>query len=284
MMNQREIKTISFIKGVNTSIIDKDWVLGHFLNAFYSSSEVKENFIFKGGTCLRKCYFKDYRFSEDLDFTLTNSKFKVTQAFISKIIRKAESNSIIKFHLQDIKEQFFNDIPQGYEIKIKYWGADHRPNSPIPLSNRWQTSIKLDISFSEKLILKPALKKIFHSYSDKHLITEEIPVYQLTEIMAEKLRSLIQRNRPRDIFDVWYLSKNPEQIDFKTIKPLLFEKAKDKNIEIIGPDQFVNKQKYRKNKRAWDKSLNHHLPEGNLPDFDTVYQTLNNLIKNILNK
>jgi len=69
MILQKEIVTIAETKLVSKSTIDKDWVLGHFLAAIYSEPELKEKLIFKGGTCLKKCYLPDYRFSEDLDFT-----------------------------------------------------------------------------------------------------------------------------------------------------------------------------------------------------------------------
>ena len=52
-------------------VADLDYSLGWFIAAFYGASEGAERLYFKGGTCLRKCYFGDYRFSEDLDFTAT---------------------------------------------------------------------------------------------------------------------------------------------------------------------------------------------------------------------
>ena len=74
MILKREIETLAEEKGVAKSTIDKDWVLGHFLDAIFSMPECRESLIFKGGTCLKKCYFPDYRFSEDLDFTLLDKK------------------------------------------------------------------------------------------------------------------------------------------------------------------------------------------------------------------
>ena len=281
-MNQREIENIAFEKQVSKTTIDKDWVLGHILNAFYSFDINRVNFVFKGGTCLKKCYFQDYRFSEDLDFTLLDKGFPLNAGFLSKIIKKAEKKSNIRFYISEIKEQFYNNIPQGYEVKIKYWGADHKPNSPVPSANRWQTYIKLDISFSENLINDPDYRKIIHPYSDSTLINEIIPVYPMVEIMAEKLRSLIQRNRPRDIYDIWYVMNSSENPDKKAIKTLLFKKAENKNIEILNVEQFVNGQKLRKNKRAWESSLKQHLPINALPDFDTVYSQLKLMVGNIL--
>lgn len=159
MIRQKEIFNISKEKKVPSRTIDKDWILGHFLNAMYSFEEVQKCFIFKGGTCLKKCFIEDYRFSEDLDFTLTDRDFPIEQKTINKWIQAAKTMSNAKFHIEEIKPQVSEEVDQGYEIKIKFWGADHPPNQrPVP-SKRWQTSIKIDISYSEKLILTPVKKK-----------------------------------------------------------------------------------------------------------------------------
>lgn len=58
-MRQIDIIKIANEKSVPKTTIDKDWVLGHLLNTFYSYNDNRANFIFKGGTCLRKCFFVD---------------------------------------------------------------------------------------------------------------------------------------------------------------------------------------------------------------------------------
>lgn len=283
MIKQKEIIEISENKRLKTSTIDKDWVLGHFLNAMYSFKEVKENFVFKGGTALKKCYFTDYRFSEDLDFTLLDSNFVVDSNFLQKIIKKATGNSGVKFHLFKQKFQKSEDEEQGYEIKLKYWGADHKPNkAPLP-PDRWLTLIKLDINFTEKLLTEPTQKGIIHEYSDKDIISQIIPVYSLSEVISEKLRSLIQRNRPRDIYDIWNIADYFSEQEYSHIKKLLLEKAEDKNIVISNVSDLVNAEKARKNKRAWQSSLGGHLPLGELPEFDLVYNKIKQFIENILN-
>jgi predicted nucleotidyltransferase component of viral defense system len=283
MIFQKEIIEIAHAKRVQTKTIEKDWILGHFLNAMYSFEEVRKNFVFKGGTCLRKCYFENYRFSEDLDFTLLDRKFEVNMDFINKIIKKAESTSGAKFYFERKKLQKANEVEKGFEIKIKYWGADHKQNqNPLP-PLRWQTYIKLDISFAEKLLTKPVLKPIIHNYSDKEMIFQSISVYSLEEVISEKLRSLIQRNRPRDVYDIWTLSGLFVQNDYPLIRRLLDEKAKPKNVKFNSVNDFINQEKGRKNSRAWVSSLGNHLPENQLPDFDTVYNDVYQFIEKILN-
>lgn len=86
MISQREIERLSEELDVLKDTVDKDWVLGHFMDAIYSVKKLKDVLIFKGGTCLKKCYFPDYRFSEDLDFTATafNLSNFLTIATVSK--------------------------------------------------------------------------------------------------------------------------------------------------------------------------------------------------------
>jgi len=99
MIKQKEIVEIAARKQVPKTTIDKDCGLGHFLSAMFSFSDVRDNFVFKGGTCLHKCYIKDYRFSEDLDFTLLDAGFDVSKPFINKLMKKASEESGIQFHL-----------------------------------------------------------------------------------------------------------------------------------------------------------------------------------------
>jgi predicted nucleotidyltransferase component of viral defense system len=83
MILKKEIEKIAEAHGVLKSTVDKDWVLGHFIDGIYATPELRETLIFKGGTYLRKCYFPNYRFSEDLDFTCINPKFELTKCILN---------------------------------------------------------------------------------------------------------------------------------------------------------------------------------------------------------
>ena len=281
MIKQKEIVEIAARKQVPKTTIDKDWVLGHFLSAMFSFADVRDNFVFKGGTCLHKCFIKDYRFSEDLDFTLLDAGFDISKPFINKIMKKASEESGIQFHLADFYEQQSENIPQGYKTIIRFWGADHNPNQrPLPPS-RWQTSINVDISFSEKLFLQAVEKDIIHPYSDANLIRNSAVCYDFTEILSEKIRALKQRNRPRDVYDVWYLSKSTDS-SFPGLKELLLNKSELKGLKIEGVHDFVNKEKALRNKRAWVQSLSNQIAATDLPDFDVTYNELTTFLKTLL--
>jgi predicted nucleotidyltransferase component of viral defense system len=72
MIDKREILGTASTLGLLPSVVEKDCVLGWLLAGINAHPDLAESWVFKGGTCLKKCYFETYRFSEDLDFTLRN--------------------------------------------------------------------------------------------------------------------------------------------------------------------------------------------------------------------
>ena len=160
MILQREIAAIAEKTGVSKTTIDKDWVLGHFIDAIYSVKELKDILVFKGGTCLKKCYFPDYRFSEDLDFTATDEKFNLTTEIFGKVVALVTERTGLACQITSFRDLVFKDVKTGYEIIVKYWGADHQFNSAVPPLERWQTGIKIEIILYELLLLEPAKRTL----------------------------------------------------------------------------------------------------------------------------
>lgn len=70
MIPRRELDELSGEWSLEIGVIEKDYVLGWLLAGIAQHPELKTTWIFKGGTCLRKCYYETFRFSEDLDFTV----------------------------------------------------------------------------------------------------------------------------------------------------------------------------------------------------------------------
>jgi len=67
---QSEILALRSEIGLRDNVIEKDYALGWLLAGIGQHPSLQKTWVFKGGTCLRKCYFETYRFSEDLDFTI----------------------------------------------------------------------------------------------------------------------------------------------------------------------------------------------------------------------
>jgi predicted nucleotidyltransferase component of viral defense system len=72
MIDRRELLAAAGNLGLLPSVVEKDYVLGWVLAGIFNHPVLAKHWVFKGGTCLKKCYFETYRFSEDLDFTLTD--------------------------------------------------------------------------------------------------------------------------------------------------------------------------------------------------------------------
>lgn len=76
--------------------VQKDYVIGWLLRAI-SEHEVLSQWVFKGGTCLKKCYFETYRFSEDIDFTIPleqSVSVDSIKTHINEAVSWIESNSL----------------------------------------------------------------------------------------------------------------------------------------------------------------------------------------------
>ena len=162
MIFKREIERIAEQKKVSKTTVDRDWVLGHFIDAIFSIPTCRQKLILKGGTCLRKCYFRDYRFSEDLDFTSTNTDFALDKALINSITAIIRERIEIPLHVSKVEQLKFKDKLTGFSAIIKYWGADHPGNQTPPSPERWLTSVKIEIILYEKMVFPPEIRKLFH--------------------------------------------------------------------------------------------------------------------------
>jgi hypothetical protein len=170
MILKKEIETNAELNGVAKSTIDKDWVLGHFIDAIFSVSEWRNQLIFKGGTCLRKCYFSTYRFSEDLDFTSINKEFELTKINLSEIIQIITERTGIPLYISELKPLKHKDQLTGYKAMIKFWGADHPKNQTPPPPERWTSSVKIEIILYEQMIFPVELREVNNLYSDSDYI------------------------------------------------------------------------------------------------------------------
>lgn len=282
MIKKNEINKIALSLGVRTSTIDKDWVLGHFIDAIFSIPQCSDNLIFKGGTCLKKCRFPNYRFSEDLDFTSTKSDFVLDMALLTQITNLVSQRTELPLHIASLEELRFENRLTGYAAHVKYWGADHRIDQQPPEPARWTSSVKIEIILYEQMFLEAELRPIVHPYSDT-LVTSEIPCYSITEVLSEKLRALIQRSytAPRDYYDIWYLSKHVEKIDWDTVVKAFHQKMAYKGLKLSSISELLNPDNDKVLKAAWKNSLEHQITAKEFVDYKTVKNHLSDLFSRI---
>lgn len=282
MILQKEIRDKAREWKVSADIVDKDYVLGHFLSVFMAS--FYGQLVFKGGTCLRKCYFEDYRFSEDLDFSAIDHSFILDHKKLQEVAKTILEKTGIQFIVQVVKTLTSNDILKGYQVNIKYWGANHSKNQrPLP-AHRWHTKIKVEVSTKEFLILPEVERTIHHQYSDQLVGVEKCKCYSIDEIVVEKLRAFKQRSytAPRDFYDIYYLTKDYSKNDWDRIVPVFLEKMKHKNLEYNSPEDLIDDLKINNVKRAWKSSIAHQLGHESQFQPDEIIQSVVNNIKKYL--
>ncbi|MFA5615100.1 MAG: nucleotidyl transferase AbiEii/AbiGii toxin family protein [Methanoculleus sp.] len=242
-----EIKEAARIFGVPPSTIERDyaqnWLLAH-LGALPMA--------LKGGTGIRKVFIESYRFSDDLDFTLLEPCEKeILKEKIVDAVSRAREESGIRFE-EDIS---IVETTTGFRATSLF--------RIIPMSASTPTRIIIDLTtVSNENVLLPVLKReIYHPYSDK--LFARVPSYSLEEIMAEKIRSLFQRVRPRDIYDIWCLA---DHVNPDAVRNILYQKCECKK---VTPDNSALTGKHNQFSAAWNASLRHQMKT--IPDFEKAF-------------
>ncbi|PCI35770.1 MAG: hypothetical protein COB50_05350 [Thiotrichales bacterium] len=162
----------------------------------------------------------------------------------------------------------------------------------MPWQRTPHTRVLVEISMDEQVIRTPLVKKIIHIYGEP--INDEVKIYALEEIIAEKLRAILQhiatlenrgwsRSRARDYYDLWRIfNAYKQQINFTDFLPLLKQKCDSKNVSFKNADDFFQKEMLAYVKKTWQQWLEQLVPD--LPTFDTVIEGLRPQISELLDK
>lgn len=71
MISLREVQKLAYEQQVSEQSIERDYVLTWILTELSRHPSLGIAAMLKGGTALKKLYYPEWRYSEDLDFTLT---------------------------------------------------------------------------------------------------------------------------------------------------------------------------------------------------------------------
>ena len=243
-------------KRIPENVIERDYCISWFLFGL-GQSEFKHNLIFKGGTALRRCYYGEYRFSEDLDFSLLK---KVTMDEIKKELTpifnfvKKESNIIFTF------EKEAPPSKNTYTFYLNYKG-------PLPKNN----TVKIDVTFDECFLFDVEEREIIKTYEEyEDFLKATVNCYSLNEIATEKICALFDsaRKEPRDLYDIYYLLEEKD-LDLFVITDEIFKKMEFKGRPFKErKDNFLKKEKILE--RLWAARLSYQVTA--LPPFDLVFR------------
>jgi len=275
MITKAHVLALASGHGLLPTTIEKDYVLGWLLAAI-SGHHSLSRWVFKGGTCLKKCFFETYRFSEDLDFTVPEAEPLSYGSIVSGLKDVAawvEAESGVQFPTDRIAvEQYLN--PRGKESfqgKITYVG-------PLNLPRQALQRIKFDITQDELLADATDLRAVFHPYEDAIEPAPRVRSYSVDEILAEKTRALYERQgRARDVYDTIHLSRDfRDSITPKKAADLLRRKFAFKGLPAPSVAMIIAEVKGGTLRADWEQQLAHQLPK--LPPVDSFLTDLRDAI------
>ena len=272
--------------GIPWEVIERDYLLSWILAGIGQVESLRDALIFKGGSALKKCYFGDYRFSEDLDFSGTSDvpTGKTMEDSMREVCMAAA-------HLLDE----YAPVEVACE---RYTEKDPHPGDQeafvirarLPWQRQAYTRVMVEVSVDEK-VLKPAPRRIvIHGYDEP--LEAQSRVYALEEIVAEKLRAILQhiekleergwsRSRARDYYDLWrVLGTYKSRMDLTGFASFLREKCAVRGVSFKGPDSFFPEAMLAYVEKTWDQWLGPLVP--GLPSYRTVIGELRPQIEDII--
>lgn len=258
MLSYNQCIKIAENYGVAPEVIENDYLVEAVLTAVSHDSDLSEMLVFRGGTCLRKVYFDEYRFSEDLDFIFSSDvSVDIVKRHLIRVLEllKKENPGILGWDEQREKDRI--QIFVNYDI--------------IPENTRKRKQLKLDICASVEM---PgfAVKKLNLVYDEFINPVGMMRVCIPESIIADKISRVKSINKEaRDIYDLKYLYESNVSLS------LIEKEFRKNNSSGIGVKDLLNKIKEKDFKTIWEKRLGHQMKA--LPDFDEYTRELQKIIK-----
>jgi predicted nucleotidyltransferase component of viral defense system len=224
---RKRLEAVGKQTSIRLGVMEQDYLLSWVLAGIYQHPLLKNSLVFKGGTALKKCYFGEYRFSEDIDFTATAAA-PAGSKLLSAVIEACEyaQKRMNEYAPVTIKTERYLEKyphPHGQEAFAVY--------GQFPWQREPLSKVMIEVTRDECLLIGPKSKPILHEYGEP--INQEITVYALEEIILEKLRAILQhteklherdstRSRARDYYDLWrILGTFGDQLNLKLVRVLL---------------------------------------------------------------
>ena len=250
------------------AVLERDYCIAWFLVAL-SRTPLRERLAFKGGTALKRFYFADYRFSEDLDFTLAiDSTLDEIRRGLEPVFAEARAATGALF-------RFAREDRHAHENSLTFYVAYEGP-LPAPAGGR---EVKVDVTVRERLVLPLVDRPVLRGYAEYADLPEGATVrtYSLGEIAAEKVVALTDRarNEPRDLYDTWYLVSEAGVALADLVEAVELKWGfRGRTLRDVQEEFAAKEPRYR---RLWTHRLASQMVA--LPEFDTVYRTVRRALR-----
>lgn len=259
MISRAELQRLASRNRVALGTLEKDYVVTELLKALSQVAGLSGLLVFKGGTAVRKTYFPDWRYSEDLDFTARHdlTKEELSEA-LTAWYHQVEQASGLQLTNRMLHK------PDGYaRVRARFLG-------PLAYSG----TVFMDLSFDEPLCLEPQRRRVLAAPFSEEEAT--VLVYPLEELLAEKMRGLMERGKSRDYYDVWRLLKeHSSDLNPGLLGKVLMKKLAHKGLTLHDASDFLPRDSGEL-RRYWEKDLEQQVRA--LPPLDGAVEELREMI------
>jgi len=269
MIPQRDLSLLSNrlargrgVRRIPEAVLERDYCLSWILVGLCRTL-LGDRLAFKGGTALKKCYFADYRFSEDLDFTLmAETPWEDIERDLAAAFADVRERSGVQVRLDHLDRHAHQNSHTFY---LSYEG---------PLPGAARKIVKTDITLRELVVLPTEERPLLRGYQEYRDLPEDarIRVYSLDEVAVEKMVALLDRarNEPRDLYDLWFLTANGH-VTLPNLVDAIVRKLEFRGLTLLQVGaEFRAKETLLR--RLWQTRLAPQLVE--LPEFDGVYRAV----------
>jgi predicted nucleotidyltransferase component of viral defense system len=237
--------------------VERDYILSHVLSVIATSEQAKR-IVFKGGTALRLCYFEDYRYSADLDFSLIDG---LDQPTALNVVAEALVTCRQTLGLPTLS------LTDATPPRIEYTG-------PLGRSR----TLKLDLA-DDELVENITRRPVFRRYGDQE--ERDCLAYTLEETAAEKLRCVIQRLQCRDLYDIHEMFV-VHGVDPSFVWPLFERKARHRKLDpALFPTRF--EERLPQYEARWTDELSVHVPD-KPPQFEKLLRAVRRALRDALRR
>ena len=234
MLTKAQIQRLAHRNGVGMQVQERDYVQHLILWLLYSRSQA---LVFKGGTALRLVYGGN-RYSEDLDFNGPDD-VTILQSLWKAIIAGLGDFGVVA----EMRNDWVSEV--SYSFDVSFQGPLHNGR------DRSKGKVRIDVNRRPEQV-QTRRELVASEYDDVRPFV--VTVLTLEHLMAEKIRALLVRGKPRDLYDIWLLLHQGVEPDIALIqrKLALYE---------MGWDPGALEEAVERVRADWKRDLRPLLPQ-----------------------
>ncbi len=223
MIEREEIDEMGATLGVHASDVQRDYVFGWLLATLYGEGLIPDGYVLKGGGCLRKGYFERTRFTRDLDFSMSGAaRPDALEAALKTACRAILPRTGVRFDVDRTrvreKKRVSGDV-SVYEAAVYFSDFYGKPNKML-------IGASMDVTEFDRLHLGATDRRLLHPYSDAEECSALIRCARLEEVLASKLKCLLQRRKVADLYDLCHwIYFHPDEIDRGAVAGVFLRKT-----------------------------------------------------------